>query len=162
LGSLAENAEQRSPAETAAPAAAFVEEALAAIGEGGFNEAFARIGALLARPGKMPLSRVALRKEIAVDYAGLLPQITAEAWRRMRGEQEIIVRHAPEQALAMLPRLVADEAERARLLRLVDRLVADPRMQANAPTADQADMLARIRAALAPAQAAPRLAAVKN
>ena len=162
FGSLAENRDGQAPAATAAPGDAYVEEALAAIGEGGFNEAFARIGALLARPGKMPLSRVALRKEIAADYAGLLPQLTADAWRRIRGEQEIIVRHAPEAALATLPQLVADDAERTRLLRLIDRLVADPRVQANAPTKEQAEMLARVRAALTAGHVRPRLAAVKN
>jgi len=165
FGSLADKKEADNFGENAPLAGHFVEEALEAMSEGGFNEAFARIGALLARPGMMPLSRVALRKDFAADYANLLPQVTAEAWRRIRGEQEIIVHHAPKEALATLPHLVAVASERARLLRLIDALIADPRLQASAPTAKQTGMLARIRSVLqsppAPARPATKQAAKK-
>ena len=37
------------------------------------------------------------------DYRELLPAMPPDQWRRVRGEQEIIVRYEPEQALATLP-----------------------------------------------------------
>ena len=150
FGALAPSSRQENaePSELAPSAESFIQEALAAISEGGFDEAFARVAALLARPGELPLSRLALRKEIADDYAERLPQLPPDAWRRLRGEQEIIVRNAPEQALAALPSLLEEADARARLLGLIDDLIADPRVVAEGPTAEQRDMLARIRSVL--------------
>ncbi len=36
-----------------------------------------------------------------------MPPLTLEQWRRIRGEQEIIVRYEPERALETLPQLDA-------------------------------------------------------
>ncbi|GAB3396429.1 DUF3141 domain-containing protein [Azotobacter armeniacus] len=126
----------------------FVQEVLAAIGEGGYSEAFARVAALLARKGDVPLSRLAAKQEIARDYADLLPQLPPEAWRRIRGEQEIIVNYEPERAIATLPDLLAEESDRDRLLTLLERLVVDERVQRAGPTAEQYAMLERIRSVL--------------
>jgi pimeloyl-ACP methyl ester carboxylesterase len=128
----------------------FVREALASVAEGGYNEAFARVAFLLARKGEpLPLSRLALRGELAASYAEFLPQeLPTDQWRRVRGEQEIIVRYDQEQALATLPVLLADSAERTRLLTLLDKLMADDRVQRATPTPDQVSMLERIRAVL--------------
>ena len=41
-----------------------------------------------------------------------LPAMPPDQWRRIRGEQEIIVRYEPEQALATLPKLLADRLAR--------------------------------------------------
>ena len=108
-----------------------------------------RIGALLARHGEpMPLERLALRKELMADYAGLMPDLDPATWRRLRGEQEVIVRHAPEQALATLPKLLASRDDRVRLLRLVDGLMNDPRIEGFKPTAEQRAMVDLLRAKL--------------
>ena len=108
-----------------------------------------RIGTLLARHGEpLPLERLALRKELIADYAGLLPAMEPAAWRRLRGEQEIIVRHAPEQALATLPKLLASRDDRLRLLRLVEGLMDDPRIETFKPNAEQRAMVELLRAEL--------------
>ena len=72
-------------------------------------------------------------------------------------EQEIVVEFEPEKAVETLPRLLADRADRARLLALLERLSADKRVRAATGSPEQSAMLARIRGVLgAPA----RLAAV--
>jgi hypothetical protein len=127
----------------------YVKEALASISQGGYTEAFARIGALLMRQGEpLPLSRLQTTDELAHDYAEYLPKAAQEDFRRIRGEQEIITRYEPEQAVLSLPALLPDPAERSRLLSLLDKLIADPRVQAVAPTGEQLEMLERIRRAL--------------
>ncbi|MDN3919267.1 DUF3141 domain-containing protein [Roseateles violae] len=133
-----------------------VREALASIEHGGYVEALARVAFLLKRRGEpLPLSRLELKQELVADYADHLPGMSPHDWRRIRGEQEIICRHAPERALETLPRLLEDRADRRRLLALLDKLLADKRVQAAAPSAAQTAMLARIRKLLAPARARP-------
>jgi len=143
----------------------YVQAALAAIAHGGFAEALARVGYLLARKGEpVLLERLAVKEALIEDYRHLLPDVTRDEWRRIRGEQEIIATYEPERALATLPQLLADPHDRERLQALVSALVADARFRAVSPSAEQQAMLARIRTALAipapllPAQrkAAPR------
>ena len=127
----------------------FVKEALASIAEGGYPEAFARTAFLLTRKGEpLPLWRLAGRKELADDYAEYVPAVPPEQLRRIRGEQEIIARYEPEQAIATLPALLADRGDRERLLTLLDKLMADKRVQNAEPTAEQRAMLERIRTVL--------------
>jgi hypothetical protein len=128
----------------------YVKEALASISEGGYAEAFARIGALLQRHGEpLPLARLQAKDELSRDYAQYLPaDLTHEQFRRIRGEQEIIAHYEPEQAVLSLSTLLADAADRTRLLTLFDKLIADPRVQAIEPSAGQLAMLERIRAVL--------------
>ncbi|TFW27151.1 DUF3141 domain-containing protein [Massilia horti] len=127
----------------------YVKDALAAIGQGAYPEAFARIGALLTRRGEpLPLSRLVALDALAHDYGEYLPKVAPDAMRRIRGEQEIITRYEPEQALLSLPSLVPDPGERMRLLTLLDKLMADPRIQAGQPSGDQQATLARIRTVL--------------
>jgi pimeloyl-ACP methyl ester carboxylesterase len=145
--------EGRRPGEEAAPAEhreqPFVEEALASIAEGGYPEAVARIGYLLMRRDEpLPLARLQTRDELAHDYAALMPQVEPEAFRRIRGRQEIIARHDLEQAIATLPKLLRDRDDRWRLLTLLDKLMVDPRVQAGEPTEQQLEMLGRIRKVL--------------
>ncbi|MDR5796285.1 DUF3141 domain-containing protein [Caballeronia sp. LZ008] len=139
----------------------FVQEALASVAHGGYAEAVARVACLLMRHDEpLPLTRMVLRQELAADYAEYLPQMPRDEWRRIRGEQEIIVRYEPEQALASLPGLLDDSDDRKKLLTLFDKLHDDSRMQGFEPTAAQHDMLARIRAALpVKAARAPRRSA---
>ena len=67
-----------------------------------------------------------------------------DQWRRIRGEQEIIVRYEPEQALATLPRLLADPGDREKLVTLTRRLLADERVQRAKPTSAQLAMVEHI------------------
>jgi len=127
----------------------FVKEALASIGEGGFAEALARVGSLLARRGApLPLARLALKQELATEYRDLLPHLAPDEWRRIRGEQDIIVRYEPEKAIATLPKLLSKPGDRERLVTLVRRLLADERMRRFEPTTEQLAMVENIGATL--------------
>jgi hypothetical protein len=122
-----------------------VKEALESIAEGGYPEALARVACLLARKGEpMLLTRLQMKQELIAEYRDLLPQMPPDQWRRVRGEQEIVVRYEPEQALATLPKLLADPRDRERLVTLVRRLLADERVQRAKPTSDQLAMVAHI------------------
>jgi hypothetical protein len=141
---------------------ALVKGALARISQGGYTEAFARIAYLLARrKGEpLPLSRVTMRQELAKEYAGLVPDIAIDQWRRIRGEQEIIVEHEPERAITTLPDLL-DLEERERLLTLIERVVTDKRVLAEKPTAEQMEMVERVRNVLSPASSKGEAATVE-
>lgn len=134
----------------------FVRDALASIDEGGYPEAVARVGALLARRGQpMLLSWLQARRTIAADYADLLPAVPPDQWRRIRGEQEIIVRYEPERALATLPALLADPADRARFEKLLRKLATDERIHRAKPTDEERAVVDRIEAVLDAGAAKP-------
>lgn len=138
-----------------------VRAALDAIEQGGYTAALARLACLLQRKGEpLPLSRLELRKELVTDYAEYLPELAPDAWRRIRGQQEIIVLYAPEQALQTLPALLAERADRERLHALADKLRTDERLLGTKPTAEQAAMLERIQAVLSAKADRPRRTAV--
>ena len=123
----------------------FVQEALASIEEGGFAEALARVGSLLARRGApLPLARLALKQELAAEYHDLLPDLAPDEWRRIRGEQDIIVRYEPDKAVAALPKLLSRQGDRERLVTLVRRLLDDERMRRFEPTTEQLAMIENI------------------
>ena len=141
-----------------------VRDALASIEQGGYVEALARVAFLLHREGEpLPLSRLELKQELVKDYADYLPGMAPHDWRRIRGEQEIIARYEPERAVESLPQLLEDEADRERLLELLDKLMADRRVHRTSHTAEQVTMLARIRKTLGvKPQRARRAAAAKR
>ncbi|MGB3428910.1 MAG: DUF3141 domain-containing protein, partial [Burkholderiaceae bacterium] len=120
---------------TAAPVAEgrdlpFVKEALASIAEGGYPEALARVACLLARKGEpLMLSRLQMKHQLIKEYGDLLPKMTPDEWRRVRGEQELIVRYEPERALATLPELLKSPGDRERLATLARALMGDERVQ---------------------------------
>ena len=127
----------------------FVKEALESIAEGGYPEALARVACLLARKGEpMLLSRLQMKQELIGEYRELLPAMPPDQWRRVRGEQEIIVRLEPERALATLPQLLADPGDRERLVTLVRRLLADERIRSTQPSTEQLAMVEQIGQAL--------------
>ncbi|EEA04690.1 conserved hypothetical protein [Burkholderia sp. H160] len=127
----------------------FVRTALQAVGEGGYTEALARAAFLLSVKGEsLPLARYEMRKEIAESYAEYLPDITSDHWRRIRGEQEIIVSFEPHEAIATLPKLLSHSEDRERFLQLLDKLMADERVLNGPHDAAQKTALERIRAVL--------------
>jgi hypothetical protein len=135
-----------------------VKEALAAIDRGGYAEAFERIAALVAGNGEpLPLHRLQSQKELLEDYRKLLPQLSFEQRRLIRGEQDIIVRYEAERALASLPQLLSQPRDRQRMLMLLETLLADERfLRGFRPTDEQLAMLERIRVVLD--SGVPRLA----
>jgi len=142
--------DERDP-ETVAPAVdarelPFVKEALASIDKGGYPEALARVGFLMAhRDEPLPLARVQLASDLLEDYRDLLPDLPRDEARRIGGEQEIIARYEPDKAVETLPVLLAKRKDRARLLTLLERVLADKRVQLIEPSPEQRAMLARIR-----------------
>ncbi len=70
--------------------------------------------------------------------------MTPDEWRRVRGEQDLIVRYEPERAIATLPILLRDPADRERLITLTRRLLEDERIQRAKPSSEQMAMLANI------------------
>ena len=141
----------------------FVQEALASIGEGGYPEALARVACLLARKGEpMLLSRLETKRELMTDYKELLPAMPPDQWRRVRGEQEIIVRYAPDEALSTLPRLLRQEADRTRLVTLAQRLLADERVRRAKPSREQLALVQQIEQSLAVPAKRPRRAASRR
>jgi len=128
----------------------FVQAALAAVGEGGYAEALARVGYLLARKGEpLLLSSLELKEAFIAEHRDLLPAIPRDQWRRIRGEQEIIVRYAPEEAMATLPRLLHDPRDRERLRMLLSRIATDERIRRTKPTPAQIAMHEELSEALA-------------
>jgi pimeloyl-ACP methyl ester carboxylesterase len=128
-----------------------VKNALASIDKGAYAEALARVGFLMAHEdGPLPLSRLELAHDLLDEYRDFLPELPLDQVRRIAGEQEIIARYEPERALQTLPLLLSDRKQRALLLTLLDRVLADPRVQRIEPTAAQRAMLAKIRRVLGP------------
>ena len=142
----------------------FVREALESIDEGGYAEAVSRVGYLLVRKGEpLPLARLQLKQELMKDYGKFLPAISPDEARRIRGQQEIVVRHEPDKAVSTLPLLLSGRGDRERLLKLLEALLSDPRVQGGKATPEQRTMLARIRAVLLPRSSPqPRRDAAKS
>ncbi|GIK86534.1 MAG: hypothetical protein BroJett026_20150 [Betaproteobacteria bacterium] len=135
----------------------FVAEALATMHEGGYPEALARVACLLARKGEpLLLARLQQKQALIEEHRDLLPDLPWDQWRRIRGEQEIIVRYEPDKALATLPALLADPDDRERLATLVRTLLADERVQRTRASAEQLAMIEHIGEALAAAPVAAR------
>ncbi len=127
----------------------YMQSALSEIDRGRYTEAVARVAYMLQRKNEpLPVWRLRLREEVASDYRDLLPDISPDEWRRVRGVQEIIVRFEPEKAMASLTKLLSAPADRARLVKLLDRLLDDPRVQAGDPTVEQRKTLDEIRKVL--------------
>ena len=127
----------------------FVKEALESMSEGGYPEAVARVFALLSHGSKaLPLAQLHLKRELGEKFARLLPDAPREEQRRIRGEQEIIVRYERERALETLPLLVRDSADRERLLTLLDAVFTEKNLEQLRPAPEQLSMLETIRAIL--------------
>lgn len=128
-----------------------VQDLLARITEGGYAAAVARAAYLLARRGQpILLDAIETKRDLMLEYRALMPDLPRDEARRVRGEQEIIVNHAPQQAIETLPELLARPDDRKRFVALFERLLSDPRVQAVQPTDQQQEMLERLRLELKP------------
>ena len=128
-----------------------MQEAVASVAKGGYIEALCRIGYLLAVQGKpLPLARLELKQELMKKYRDFLPDVPPDERRRIRGRQELICRHAPEEAISALPHLLSDPSDRSRFLSLLDQIAHDPLMNlaGSRPTPEQLAMVKRIREVL--------------
>jgi hypothetical protein len=120
-----------------------VQEALASIGQGGYPEAIALIGALVGRgAGRISLARLELVDRL-VRSDKVLSRIPAEEVRRIKSEQAVIAELEPERALESLSKLLVDPADRRRALAVLDEVVAAVEF-----TAEQLVVLDRVRAIL--------------
>jgi pimeloyl-ACP methyl ester carboxylesterase len=113
--------------------------------EGGYAEAISRTGYLLSVKGRpLPLAQFELKKKLAVKYGHLLPHLTSEQFRAIRGKQEVICRYEPERAMASLPLLLSNPADLERFFTLLDAVVEDYSATFGM-TEEQSAMLERIR-----------------
>ena len=127
----------------------FVKETLASMKEGGYPEAVARVWAMLLEHGKpLPLRQLELGQSFEERHSRLLPRVSPERERRVRGEQEIIVRYQPKRALETLPHLVHRSTDRARLLTLMEAVFAEAKLGNIKPTSEQISMFEKIRKVL--------------
>jgi pimeloyl-ACP methyl ester carboxylesterase len=134
----------------------FVRQILEGIAEGGYAEAVGRLAALLHTKGEpIPLARVEARHRFAVENLALLPDIELADLRRIEGSQEIVVQLAPARAIATLPLLVREPADRDRLVTLIERAIAFHSEGAPWLREEQRALLGEIREALLAPQ--PRL-----
>jgi len=153
----------RADPEAAAPAVEarelpLIKRALTSIDKGGYAEALARVAFLMAhRDEPLPLSRLQLAHDLLEEYREFLPDLPPDEARRIGGEQEIIARYEPDKAIRTLPVLLARPQDRQRLLTLLERVLADPRVQGVAPTDAQKSMLALIRGVLGSAGPTQRI-----
>jgi hypothetical protein len=123
---------------------------------GGYAEAVGRVAAMLRTAGEpLPLADIEARHAFAVQNPELLPAIELADLRRVEGEQEIIVRYAPQRALETLPALVRDAADRKKLMTLLERAEAFKDARGAWLNDEQRGLLGRIGDALA--KPVPRL-----
>jgi hypothetical protein len=129
-----------------------VRKALEAIDRGGFVEAVARVGALMAsQGGEFPLHRLEQAGEL-IRSDSVLSEVTDDETRRIRAEQATVVALEPDRAIETLPGLVAHRRDREHLIDLVERAAGMVELNAG-----QVAMRDRIRRVLTPGGVATRL-----
>ncbi len=151
LGVAPESVPEARPAERDPRKLPLVQDALAAIGTGGYPEAMALIGALIGKEARgIPLARLEL-----VDHFlrsdDVLSRLPADAVRRVRAEQAVVAELEPERGLQSLPKLLADPADRRRALAVLDEAVAAVEL-----TPEQRAVLDRVRGVLGAGTGRPR------
>jgi tellurite resistance protein len=120
-----------------------VQNALAAIGTGGYAEAIALMGALVGRgAGQVPLERLEMIDHF-VRSDQILSKLSSDEIRRIKAEQAVVAELEPERGLASLPTLLVDPKDRRRALEVLDEAV-----EAAELTDEQLAMVERVRAVL--------------
>jgi hypothetical protein len=126
--------------------------AAASVSKGGYAEAISRAGYLLAAKGQpLPLAQFELKKKLIAKLGYLLPRLTPEEMRVIRGKQEVICRYEPERAVTTLPLLLSDPVDQEHFFILLDAVVEDYSASFSM-TEEQRTMLQRIRKVLSAGQ----------
>jgi tellurite resistance protein len=132
-----------------------VREAVRNIARGGFAEAVLRMLILMARSrGEVRQSRLE-RSNAILQSAEPFASLGDEQRTSIINQQTLIVDFEPDKAIAALPILLPQLADRARAIALVEEIAGDP-AEMSEPTVL---MLGRLRAALSLAGSAARAAA---
>ena len=128
----------------------FVKEALASIDKGGYAEALARVAFLMAHKDEpLPLSRLQLAHDLIEEYRELLPEIFRSTRRAVSAASRKSSRATNRKRRSRRCLCCSPIAkDRDRLLTLLERVLADQRVQRIQPSAEQKAMLARIRKVL--------------
>ena len=101
-----------------------MQNALAAIGTGGYPEAIALMGALIGRgAGRIPLARLEMIDRF-VRSDEMLSTLSRDEVRRIKAEQAVVAELEPERGLQSLPKLLADAKDRRRAIEVLDEAVA--------------------------------------
>lgn len=128
-----------------------VRAALARIAEGGYAEAVVRMMILLAKArGGVRRNRLE-RSNALLTGEEPFASLSSAARQALIREQTVVVEMAPEEALATLPALLPDPADRMRALTTVGDVAGPEEEMGERAQA----MLARLRAVLAPPPALP-------
>ena len=124
------------------------EKASVLVSRGGYAEALSRAGYLLSVHGKpLPLAQFELKRKLATRFERLLPRLTPDQMRVIRGNQEVICRYEPERAVSTLPLLLSDPTDHEHFLTILDAVV-DDYSATFGMTEEQSAMLQRIREVL--------------
>ena len=121
----------------------------ASFGEGGGQILRSALALSVITGEPMRLTRLELRHELLAEYKQFLPELPVDTAHRIQGEQDVIVSFEREAAIETLPRLLVNPQDRQRLLTLLERLPADPRLKSEGISPEQIDTLKRIRRVLA-------------
>ena len=123
---------------------------MAAIDKGGYPEALARVAFLMAHKDEpLPLSRLQLAHDLLDEYRDFLPELPTRrgaTHRRRAGNHRSL--RAGQGGRRRYPSSLRNPKDRERLLTLLDRVLADKRVQRIQPSPEQTAMLARIRQVL--------------
>lgn len=128
------------------------DQAFQRVAEGGYAEALSRAGHLLSAKGRrLPLTQIEIKKELMAKYGHLLPKLSPEQIRVIRGNQDVICRSYPEEALEALPRLLSDPVDRQNFFTILEAVV-DEYSKAFGLSSEQEAMLQKIRTVLSSEQ----------
>jgi hypothetical protein len=143
LGVVNEPARAAEPAVSDPRELPLVRDALAKIGEGGYAEAIALIGALVGKGARRitPARLELVDRFVRSDKA--LSRLPADEVRRIKSEQAVIAELEPERGFKSLPTLLADPKDRHRALAALDKAVAAVEF-----TTEQRATIDRVRAIL--------------
>ncbi len=103
----------------------FVKEALTRIGKGGYPEAIARIATLVGREAEViPFRRLEFVDSL-IHSDDIMSKMSEDELRRIRNEQVVIAEFEPRRALDSLPHLLANSADKQKVLLVLQKVLAE-------------------------------------
>jgi pimeloyl-ACP methyl ester carboxylesterase len=123
-----------------------IEDALSKLHSGGYCAAVSRI-ALMLQDKDVPISleELKLKKDLLKTYKSLLPDVSEQERRKIRGIQEVILANAPENALNSLAMLLDNPKDKNKFLSLLDMLESDRRLKQFPLSVTQQETIKSIR-----------------